>query len=105
MEIYNKLTSIFSDKWFNIRYRGGVYDIVETDKCASVKMAEIEYHGKLMSIDKDIFNKTDFLFYDDDKTQNGMPKLKHSYAHRTSGLWLCCNVRTRKILISIRNAE
>ena len=68
MEIYDKLTTVFSSKWFEIRHTGDCYNIVEEDKGASVKNAKITYHGKLMSINKEIFNKTDSLF----------PELRHS---------------------------
>lgn len=61
MEIYDKLTTVFSSKWFEIRHTGDCYNIVEEDKGASVKNAKITYHGKLMSINKEIFNKTDSL--------------------------------------------
>ena len=57
MEIYDKLTQVLSKDWFDIRHTGSCYGIVEEEKGAAVKNAEIVYHGKLMSINKDIFKK------------------------------------------------
>lgn len=78
MEIYDKLTQVFSKDWFDIKHTGSCYGIVEEEKGAAVRNAEIVYHGKLMSINKDIFNKTDFLFYKEDDTSQNMPDLRHS---------------------------
>ena len=78
MEIYDKLPQVLSKDWFDIRHTGSCYGIVEEEKGAAVRNAEIIYHGKLMSINKDIFNKTDFLFYKEDDTPQNMPDLRHS---------------------------
>lgn len=54
MKIYDDLTKIFSDNWFHRKYHGGIFEIEEEGKQATVKKVELEYHGQLMSIDSAI---------------------------------------------------
>lgn len=77
MILYDKLTKVFDTRWFLLKYNGGTFCVKEQEAGASVKEIVFEYHGQLMSIHKDIFNKTDFLYKDDDDTERGMPPLKH----------------------------
>lgn len=78
MILYDKLTKIFDAQWFLLKYNGGTFSVKEDEAGASVKEIEFEYHGQLMSIHKEIFNKTDFLYKGDDETEKGMPPLRHS---------------------------
>lgn len=78
MEIYDKLTKVFDKTLFDIKHTGDCYNIKEDESGAAVKNVEVEYHGKLMSINKDIFNKTDFLFYKEDETPENLPNMRHS---------------------------
>lgn len=77
MILYDKLTKVFNSRWFQLKYNGGTFSIKEQEVGASVKEIVFEYHGQLMSIHKDIFNKTDFLYKDDDETEKEMPPLRH----------------------------
>lgn len=77
MILYDKLTKVFDTRWFLLKYNGGTFCVKEQEAGASVKEIVFEYHGQLMSIHKDIFNKTDFLYKDDADTEKGMPPLKH----------------------------
>lgn len=77
MILYDKLTKVFDTRWFLLKYNGGTFCVKEQEAGASVKEIVFEYHGQLMSIHKDIFNKTDFLYKDDADTERGMPPLKH----------------------------
>ncbi|MDD6908574.1 MAG: hypothetical protein PUJ15_07770 [Bacteroidaceae bacterium] len=76
--MYDKLTKVFNAQWFLLKYNGGTFSVKEDEGGASVKEIVFEYHGQLMNIHKDIFNKTDFLYKNDDETERGMPQLKHS---------------------------
>lgn len=78
MILYDKLTKVFDAHWFLLKYNGGTFSVKEDEGGASVKEIVFEYHGQLMNIHKDIFNKTDFLYKNDDETERGMPQLKHS---------------------------
>lgn len=77
MILYDKLTKVFDTRWFQLKYNGGTFSVKEQEVGASVKEIVFEYHGQLMSIHKDIFNKTDFLYKDDDETEKEMPPLRH----------------------------
>lgn len=77
MILYDKLTKVFNSRWFQLKYNGGTFSVKEQEVGASVKEIVFEYHGQLMSIHKDIFNKTDFLYKDDDETEKEMPPLRH----------------------------
>ena len=46
MKIYDDLTKIFSDNWFHRKYHGGIFEIEEEGKQATVKKVELEYHGQ-----------------------------------------------------------
>lgn len=78
MKIYDDLISVFCRDWFNLSVQGGITDIIEEDKNASVKKVEFECHGQVLKVNKNIFNKTDFLYKDDADVEHGMPKLMHS---------------------------
>lgn len=77
MLLYDHLIKVFNPTLFDIRYRGGIFNLEETEKNATVKKIELEYHGQLMTISNSIFNKTDFLFLEDDKVAPELPKLQH----------------------------
>ncbi len=77
MRLYNDLTAVFCNDLFKLTRHGGIVEINEADKNASVRRAELECHGKIMSISTDIFNKTDSFYNADADTKVGMPKLQH----------------------------
>lgn len=78
MKLYDDLTKVFSKDWFCFEQKGGIVKIEETEKQATVKSVELEFHGQAISIHKGIFGKTDFLFKPDKEVQSKMPKLQHS---------------------------
>lgn len=78
MKLYNDLTGVFSKDWFRFEYKGGIIKIEETEKQATVKGVELEFHGQAINIHKGIFEKTDFLFKRDEDVQEKMHKLQHS---------------------------
>lgn len=77
MLLYDHLIKVFNPTLFDIRYGGGIFNLEETEKNATVKQIELEYHGQLMTISNSIFNKTDFLFLEDEKVDPELPKLQH----------------------------
>ena len=77
MLLYDHLIKVFHSDLFEIRYGGGIFTIKETDRNASVKKIDIEFHGQLLAIHNGIFNKTDFLFPEDEETGPDLPKLRH----------------------------
>lgn len=78
MILYDKLTKVFDARWFLLKHNGGTFSVKENEAGAFVQEIEFEYHGQLMSIHKEIFAKTDFLYKEDDETEKGMPPLRHS---------------------------
>lgn len=78
MTVYDNLTAIFNEKWFQWEGTGGIVRIKEEERQASVQEVEVEYHGQMVSINKEIFGKTDFLYKTDSDTPSDMPKLQHS---------------------------
>ena len=78
MKLYDELTKVFCEDWFHLESKGGIAEIKEDGKQAAVKKAELVFHGQMMSIDKGIFEKTDFLFKSDENVEGKMPKLQHS---------------------------
>lgn len=78
MKLYDDLTRVFSKDWFCFEHKGGIIKIEETEKQATVKGVELEFHGQAISIHKGIFEKTDFLFKRNEDVPNKMPKLQHS---------------------------
>ena len=77
MEMHDKLIRIFNSAYFDLKRSGGIVEIKEKDSLATVKNTEWEYHGQLMTISNELFNKTDFLFKTDKETDAEMPKLQH----------------------------
>ena len=77
MEMHDKLIRIFNSAYFDLKRSGGIIEIKEKDSQTTVKNTEWEYHGQLMIINNELFNKTDFLFKTDEETDAGMPKLQH----------------------------
>lgn len=78
MKLYDDLTKVFCEDWFHLENNGGIAEIKEDGKQATVRKAELVFRGQMMSIDKGIFEKTDFLFKPDEKVGEKMPKLQHS---------------------------
>ena len=78
MKIYDDLKQVYDEQWFHWEGTGGIVEIKEEEHLASVQGVTVEYHGQLLSIDKDIFGKTDCLYKADDDADETMPKLRHS---------------------------
>ena len=78
MRICDDLKKVYDERWFHWKGTGGIVEIKEEESQASVKGVTMEHHGQLLSIDKDIFGKTDCLYKSDDDTDETMPKLRHS---------------------------
>lgn len=78
MRICDDLKTVYDGRWFHWKGTGGIVEIKEEEPQASVKGVMMEHHGQLLSIDKDLFGKTDCLYKSDDDTDETMPKLRHS---------------------------
>ena len=78
MRICDDLKTVYDERWFHWKGTGGIVEIKEEEPQASVKGVIMEHHGQLLSIDKEIFGKTDCLYKSDDDTDETMPKLRHS---------------------------
>lgn len=73
MELYNDLTRIFADQWFDFRNGGDVLEIAEHESGASVKNISLVFHGQLLLIKNEYLKKTHELY----KENNDLPELKH----------------------------
>lgn len=77
MQLYNDLIQVFNSDFFHLETTGGTFNIKEDEQGASVKQVSLDFHGQLMEIKKEVFNKTDFLFKDEKNTNQDMPVLRH----------------------------
>lgn len=73
MELYNELTRIFADRWFDFRSGGDALEIEEHESGASVKNIALIFHGQLLLIKNEYLKKTNDLYRENDN----LPELKH----------------------------
>lgn len=73
MDLYNELTRIFADQWFDFRSGGEVLEIEEHEREASVKKIALVFHGQLLLIKNEYLKKTNELYRENDN----VPELKH----------------------------
>jgi len=73
-KLYDDLTSLFNPKLFRLLCCGGIIPIKEKNVNATVKKAEMDYHGKLLIIDGNFLSKSHEVYEENELRK---PELRH----------------------------
>lgn len=73
-KLYDNLTKLFNPALFQLQCCGGITTINEAESGATVKKAEMDYHGKLLTIDRNFIQKGHDIYEDNNLRK---PELRH----------------------------